>query len=255
MSKIGISRAGGVVTAIFDRPGKKNALDGEMYDALIAMLADAGRDPDIGAVVLGGAGGAFTAGNDLADFLVHLAEPRAFPALRFVRALAGFEKPLVAAVSGDAVGVGTTMLFHCDLVYAAPDAKFRTPFVDLGLVPEAAVSLTMPQRFGYARAAQYLLLGESFDAQDAFDLGLVVGLCDAEAVLGKAQEAAQRLATKPRAALLAARRLMRGDPSAIAARIEEEAELFIDALGDPQTKARMQAFFAQRKTQPSDRLA
>ncbi len=167
-----------------------------MYETLIDVLAQAERDPGICAVVLGGAGGNFTAGNDLADFLKFLGDPKSFPALRFVRALAAFQKPLVAAVSGDAVGVGTTLLFHCDLVYAAPDARFKTAFVDLGLVPEAAVSLTMPQRFGHAKAAQYLLLGESFGAQEAVALGLVNALCAADAVLAKAQEAAQRLAAK-----------------------------------------------------------
>ena len=149
-----------------------------MYLAIIAALSEAEADSALRAVLFAGAGGAFTAGNDLKDFFEGPRPGEEFPALSFVKTLAAFSKPMVAAVAGDAVGVGTTMLFHCDLVYAAPDARFKMPFVDLGLVPEAGVSLLAPRLFGQAKAAQYLLLCESFDAQEALRLNLVNAVTD-----------------------------------------------------------------------------
>lgn len=246
-AKLIVSREGDVVTLTMNRPDKKNALDRETYEAMIAALGEAERDGETGAVVLAGAGGAFTAGNDLNDFLSFLDSPKDFPALRFVRALASFQKPLAAAVEGDAIGVGTTMLFHCDLVYAAPGARFKMPFVDLGLVPEAGASLLVPRRFGLAKASQYMLLGESFDAEEALRLGLLTAIAPAKSLMETAQGAARRLTQKPRQALLAARRLMRGDVKEVLTKIDEEAELFAKALADPQTRARFDQFFAARK--------
>ena len=168
-----VSRDGRVMRLTFNRPEKKNALDGAMYRALVAALAAAAQDRDVRAVVFEGAGGDFTAGNDLADFRDLFRLDAEFPALTFVRALALFEKPLVAAVAGDAIGVGATLLLHCDLVYAEPQARLRMPFVDLGVVPEAGASLLLPRRIGLAHAAQYLLLAEPLSGEEAFRLGLV----------------------------------------------------------------------------------
>jgi enoyl-CoA hydratase/carnithine racemase len=235
--RIAITREGAVLHARLNRPEKKNALDRGMYAALIGALAQACADDGVGAVALSGAGGVFTAGADLKDFQAFDGPAAEFPALRFVKALAAFEKPLVAAVEGDAVGVGTTMLFHCDLVYAAPSARFKMPFVDLGLPPEAGASLLVPRRFGTAKAAQYLLLCESFDAAEALRLDLVNAVVSPDALVETALGAARRLAEKPRAALLEARRLLRGDPAEVLARIEEEGGLFARALTSPEARA------------------
>jgi enoyl-CoA hydratase/carnithine racemase len=245
--KITTSTADGVLELVLDRPDKKNALDREMYLALIEALDAARRNNAIRAVVFAGAGGDFTAGNDLADFRDFIGRPQDFPALAFVRLVAAFEKPMVAAVAGDAVGVGTTLLFHCDLVYASPDARLRMPFIDLGLVPEAGASLLVPRRIGMARATQYLLLGEAFSGEEALGFGLVNALAAPERVREMAMEAARRLAAKPVEALLASRRLMRGDPAEILARIDAEAELFARALASPQARERFAAFFARGK--------
>ena len=200
IDEIEIGRDGAVLSAAFARPQKKNAITGAMYEALIDALETAERDPDIGALVLSGKGGVFTAGNDLGDFLeVATHEAGEFPAWRFVSKLAEFEKPLVAAVHGLAIGVGTTLCFHCDLVYAAPEARFQMPFVDLGLVPEAGSSLLAPQRFGRAKAAEYLMLAEPFGADEALRLGLV------NAVLPQSRASAPRDGKSRRARRQAAR--------------------------------------------------
>ncbi|MBI5312928.1 MAG: enoyl-CoA hydratase/isomerase family protein [Methylocystis sp.] len=250
--KIIVSRDLGVLRLLMNRPEKKNALDREMYRALIATLEAASGDDAVRAVVFAGAGGNFTAGNDLADFRDFAPgrdiAPGAeiFPALTFVRAAAAFEKPLVAAVTGDAVGVGTTLLFHCDLVYASSEARFTMPFIDLALPPEGGASLLVPQRFGMAKASQYLLLGESFGGAEALRLGLVNELAPSEGVLDLAMDAARRLAAKPSQALFAARRLMRGEPNDILSRIDTEAALFAKALTSPEARERFAAFFASR---------
>jgi enoyl-CoA hydratase/carnithine racemase len=245
MSDIEIAREGAVLSAAFARPQKKNAITGAMYEALIEAFDTAGRDPDIGAVVLSGKGGVFTAGNDIADFLaVAMHESGEFPAWRFVSKLAEFEKPLVAAVDGLAIGVGTTLCFHCDLVYAAPSARFQMPFVNLGLVPEAGSSLLAPQRFGRAKATELLMLAEPFGAEEALRLGLVNALLPQAELLPHAMEKAAALAAKPRAALLATRRLMRGDNEAVKARMAEEMHAFSAALKSPEAHAAFQAFLS-----------
>ncbi len=245
MSDIEIAREGAVLSAAFARPQKKNAITGAMYEALIEAFDTAGRDPDIGAVVLSGKGGVFTAGNDIADFLaVAMHELGEFPAWRFVSKLAEFEKPLVAAVDGLAIGVGTTLCFHCDLVYAAPSARFQMPFVNLGLVPEAGSSLLAPQRFGRAKATELLMLAEPFGAEEALRLGLVNALLPQAELLPHAMAKAAALAAKPRAALLATRRLLRGDNEAVKARMAEEMHAFSAALKSPEAHAAFQAFLA-----------
>jgi enoyl-CoA hydratase/carnithine racemase len=213
---IELSRDGAVMSAAFARPQKKNAITGAMYEALIEAFEAAERDDSVGAFMLSGKGGVFTAGNDLGDFVAAASrESGDFPAWRFTTRLAEFGKPLVAAVDGLAVGIGTTLLFHCDLVYATPESRFQTPFVNLGLVPEAGSSLLAPQRFGRAKAAELLLLAEPFDAGQAHALGLVNALVPRSDLIAHAMSKAAALAAKPRAALLATRRLMRGDGEAL----------------------------------------
>ncbi|HET6377797.1 MAG TPA: enoyl-CoA hydratase-related protein, partial [Methylocella sp.] len=167
-----IERQGAVLRITFNRPEKKNALNRAMYLAAASALREASSDPSAGAIVLAGSGGVFTSGNDIADFLDPGADAGEFPAFTFIKALAACETPLVAAIEGLAIGIGATMMLHCDLVYVAPDTIFRLPFAGLGLVPEAASSLLLPQRIGMAKAAEFLLLGESFGAEEAVRLGL-----------------------------------------------------------------------------------
>lgn len=240
-----ITRDGAVLCVTFDRPEKKNALNRAMYMAATEALRQADSDPSIGAVVVAGSGGVFTAGNDIADFLEAPAEPGEFPAFTFIRTLAACETPLVAATEGLAIGIGATMILHCDLVYAAPDTVFRLPFVDLGLVPEAASSLLLPRRIGMAKAAELMLLGEPFDAEAAVRLGLANAIVPVWELLGFAIERAARLAAKPRAAIAATRRLMRGEVPEILARIEEEAQLFSAAMRSEEARAAFAAFLGK----------
>ncbi len=252
-NEIEIARQGAVLTAAFARPEKKNAITSAMYEALIDVFDTAEQDAGVGALVLSGKGGVFTAGNDIKDFIaiatgaVGSRDPRDFPGWRFISRLAGFGKPLIAAVQGAAVGIGTTLCFHCDLVYAAGDARFHMPFVNLGLVPEAGSSLLAPERFGRVRAAEYLLLGEPFDAQTAYRLGLVNEVLPEAALLPHAIEKAALLAAKPRSALLAARRLMRGDPAALRERMEREIEAFGVALASDEARSAFFAFMSGAK--------
>lgn len=234
----------GVIEIHIDRPDKKNALTAAMYRAMTAALADASARDEIGAVLFAGKGDAFCAGNDLKDFMAGPQGGEA--AFAFIRAIAAFDKPIVAAVQGLAVGVGTTMLFHCDLVYATPDARFITPFVNLGIVPEAGSSLLAPATLGHAKAASMLLLGEPMDAQTADQAGLVTAIVPADALLDHARQKAALLLTKPPQALAVTRRLMRGDPAALHQRIEEEARLFGEALKSAEAQEAFAAFFEKR---------
>ncbi len=183
----------------------------------------------------------------LATFSPPPAARRRRPPLCSSKALAAFEKPLVAAVEGPAIGIGTTLCFHCDLVYAAPGARFQMPFVNLGLVPEAGASLLAPQRLGYGRAAEFILLGEAFDAAVAHDLGLINAILEPGELYAHALAKAQALAAKPRDALLATRRLLRGDPAPLKARMDEEMRLFGEALRSPQARAAFMAFMQKSK--------
>ena len=245
---IDIKRDGAVMSILLNRPDKKNALTGAMYDALIEAFNEADADPKIGAIAISGAGGAFTAGNDIGDFLGNAtADMTDFPALRFIRRLAILDTPIVAAVQGVAVGVGTTRVFQCDLVYATPSAHFRMPFVDLGLVPEAGSTLLVPQIVGLQKAGEMLLLGDSFDGAEAHRLGIVNAIVPDGELLGVATERAHRLAAKPSNALATTRRLIRGDRDALLARIDEEARLFVKALRSTEAQSAFAAFMARSK--------
>lgn len=228
----------------FDRPEKKNAITSAMYAALAAELEAASSDEAVGAVVLFGEPGVFTAGHDIGDFLAMAAEARglAAPVLRFLRALASLDRPLLAGIDGIAVGIGATLLFHCDYVLATPRSMLRTPFTALGLTPEAASSLLAPRVMGTARAFELLVMGADFDAEAAKAAGLVnavVGPAELEALtLG----AARRLCGLPRGAVLAARRLLKGSSAEILARIEAEAEIFAERLASAEAQAAFAAF-------------
>ncbi|WP_181705803.1 crotonase/enoyl-CoA hydratase family protein [Chthonobacter rhizosphaerae] len=236
----------GVRVITIDRPEKKNALTGAMYRALADALGDTADDPAVGAVLIRGAPGAFTAGNDLADFAAAAAGGDvAGPILTFLRALATVETPLVAAVDGLAIGVGTTLLLHCDLVFASDRSVFRTPFTDLGLTPEAASSLLGPRLMGHQRAFELLVAGLAFDAAKAEAAGLVNRVLPQDRLEGEAFAAAAALAAKPRRAVAIARRLLKGDPMEVLQRIDEEAALFTERLQSAEAQAAFRAFLTR----------
>lgn len=243
-----IYRAGeGVAELRFNRPEKKNAILGEMYAAMADHLAAAEADPAVRAVIIGGEGGVFTAGNDLADFLQRPAQSGETPPVRrFMTALAYAEKPVVAAVDGLAIGIGTTLLLHCDLVVASTRARLQTPFVNLGLVPEFASSLLLPARVGPQRAAELLLLADMLDAETACRFGLVNRVVESDALDATAMDLARRLAAKPPEAMRQSKRLMRADPGLIDRRIGEENEVFARQLRSPEAREAFQAFLEKR---------
>lgn len=247
-AEIEVTRTNGTQVLRLNRSHKKNALTGAMYIALSDALEAGDRDSSVAAHVITGSGGVFTAGNDLGDFLATSrgAGELAVDVLRFVRLLPVVQKPLIAAVDGPAIGIGTTLLFHCDLVYATPASSFATPFLDLGLIPEAASSLLMPSRMGYARAFEMLVLGEAFTAERAVVAGFVNKIVPSEGLEATALGAAKRLAQKPPEALAIARRLMRGDPADVLARVEDELAGFRERLRSPEAIEAFTAFFEKR---------
>ena len=229
----------GVCTVAMARPEKRNALTQGMYAGLADAIERGASDPAIRCLLITGTEDVFCAGNDIADFRNRPAEDGARPSKRFYTGLAGFEKPIVAAVQGLAIGIGCTMLLHADIVYAAPEARFRLPFVDLGVVPELGSSLLVPRLVGRHRAAELMLLGEFFDAAAAREMGLVNRILDRAELLPNAMATAQALARKPQEALRATRRLLRVDQSALMARMEEERAIFAERLASAETQAIM----------------
>lgn len=242
-----VSDDGPVRVIRMNRPDKKNALTAPMYDAMAGAIESA--DDRIRCLLIAGAPGAFCAGNDLQDFLNVAAHGGGLgePVIRFLHALARCKKPVVAAVQDVAVGIGTTMLLHCDYVVAATDARFSTPFVNLGLVPEAASSLLAPRLMGQRRAFSLLVMGNALDAASAQECGLVNEVVAPDAADARALEAARRIAALPPEAVAATRALMRGSPDDIVARIDAEADLFRIRLQSPEARAAFEAFFARKK--------
>ena len=240
-----VSRADGVCEIRLNRPEKRNAITQAMYEALCSALAQTQGDTAVRAVLLSGEGAGFTAGNDLNDFLGGLKFDADNPIIRLLRALATFGKPLLAAVHGQTVGIGTTLLLHCDLVVAARSTVFSMPFVALGLVPEAASSLLLPQLVGRQRAAELLLLGKPFDAATAHSLGLVNRVVEDADVLSEARALARSVAAQPVEALFATRRLLRGDPAQVLARIDAEAKIFAERLGSEEFRAAVRAMMSR----------
>ena len=238
----------GVMTLTFNRVDKKNSITRDMYTALAHGVEQAASDAAVRVVVFQGHETIFSAGNDIADFLHQPPSGQDSPVFRFLRAIATIEKPVVAAVAGPAVGIGTTLLFHCDLVYAGDNAAFSMPFVNLGLCPEAASSLLVPRMFGYHRAAEALLLGEPFFAEAALEVGLVNRVLPPTEVNGYAQAQARKLATKPLSSLMETKRLMKGGQQAeVLTRMAEEGQSFGRMLREPAAREAFSAFMEKRK--------
>jgi enoyl-CoA hydratase/carnithine racemase len=238
---------GGVRTIRLNRPEKKNALTQAMYAEMTRALREAAASESIRCVLIAGAPGVFTAGNDIADFLQAAQGGSDLHALGFVEEIARNQTPKVAAVGGVAVGVGTTMLLHCDHVVASADATFSTPFLKLALLPEAASTLLAPMRMGYARAFSMLAMGRPLSAAEAKDAGLVNTVVDAVSVDAVALKAAREIAALPPKALAVTRGLMRGNIDEIIKRIELESMHFRDLLQSDEARAAFQAFLARKK--------
>jgi enoyl-CoA hydratase/carnithine racemase len=238
----------GVLRLTLNRPDKKNALTRAMYDDLTRFLDQASADDAIHCVVLAGAGSDFCAGNDILDFvqgapdfLSPQVDIDSLPVFRFLKALTFFAKPLVAAVQGQAVGIGVTVLLHCDLVVAADDIRLNLPFLKLGLVPEAGSTLLLPQRIGHARAFGWMALGEKIDARDAERLGLVNRVVAASDLVATAHEAARATAALPPSAVRYTKGLMR-DAASLWAVVQEEGRIFRQQLTSPDAQAAFAAF-------------
>jgi enoyl-CoA hydratase/carnithine racemase len=229
-----------------NRPDKKNALTQDMYAVMADAVASADDDPAVRAVVITGCEDIFTSGNDLNDFLKASIDDSETPVWRFLRAIATTRTPLIAAVNGAGIGIGTTMLLHCDFVYAGKSARFHMPFINLALVPEAASSLLLPRSTGYLKAAELLMLGEPFDANEALAAGIVTALADDGSELDKAMETARKLATKPPSALRQTKALLKADSQSVADRLKAEGDEFKVCLSSPEAKEAMTAFFERR---------
>jgi len=247
MSDIISEHSGSILDIQLNRPTKKNAMTSSMYVILADALNKAAEDEQIRVVLWHGAGDSFSAGNDIEDFLRNPPGPGESPQARLMKALIAFDKPLVAAVRGAAIGGGTTMLTHCDFVYAGESAKFQVPFVNLGLVPEFGSSYSLPSRFGHIRAAELLLLGLPFDARRAADLGLVTRVVPDPELLATASETARKLAEKPILALRACKRLMKqSSREQIELAIRAENEEFASRVRSAEAKEAFSAFMEKR---------
>ena len=246
---VSVTDEGPIRTVRMNRPDKKNALTAAMYQTMAVALEGANVHKDIRCVVIAGCPGAFSVGNDLAEFALAASsgEGLGTPVIRFLHALARCERPLVAAVQGLAVGVGTTMLLHCDHVVAGTDARFSTPFVNLGLVPEAASSLLAPRLMGHRRAFELLVMGRPLDSAAAQACGLINAVVEPDDVDAEAMKAARDIAALPAEALATARRLMRAAPDDIVARIDEEVRLFRERLQSAEARAAFDAFLTRKR--------
>lgn len=244
-----VERNAGLVTLRLNRPEKKNSLTNAMYGQLAEALRSAGADSSVRAVLITGGDDCFTSGNDVADFLQNPPRDMSSNVFHFMLALFEFSKPVVAAVCGPAVGIGTTLLLHCDLVYTQRDALLRMPFVNLGLCPEFGSSLILPQMLGHAKAAELLLLGESFSGAQAAQWGIAnQALEDSQATHAKALEMAMRFVQLPPSALADSKRLMRSpDRQKLREVIEEEGALFCKRLHSPEAREAMTAFMQRRQ--------
>jgi enoyl-CoA hydratase/carnithine racemase len=241
------SKDQGVLALGFNRPAKKNALTLDMYAALAREISAANSDDEVGAVLIYGEGVDFTSGNDVNDFLEHPPSGSDSPVWHFLTAIRDFTKPLVAAVTGRAVGVGTTMLFHCDYVIAGESSRFSMPFVNLGLVPEAGSSYLLPLIAGHHRAAELFMFGEPCTAQRGYEAGFVNEVVDDESVAMRAGERAKQLADQPRTAIRETKRLLReAHQKQLTAVMEEEARLFSAALESEETREAFMNFLMKK---------
>ena len=238
----------GVMTITFNRVDKKNSISSDMYATMADALVEAEKSSAVRVVVFQGHEAVFSAGNDIGDFLNGPPATEVSPVYRFLNAISTFTKPVLAAVCGPAVGIGTTMLLHCDLVYAGDNAAFSMPFVNLGLCPEAASSLLVPQMMGYHRAAEALLLGEPFMAEAALEVGLVNRVLPPLEANNYAQAIAKKLAAKPISSLVETKRLMKkGLATSVKAQMSEEGTSFARMLSEPAAKEAFGAFMDKRK--------
>jgi enoyl-CoA hydratase/carnithine racemase len=256
MSDIATTIQDGVLSIVFNRPHKKNALTEEMYAELVRTMDRGENDAAVKVILFSGAGGAFTAGNDLDDFVQRPPRDLDAPVFQFLIRLVRSRKPLIAAVEGVAVGIGTTLLFHCDLVYIGESAKFAVPFVSLGLCPEGGSSLLFPRVAGHQRAAEKLWLGEPFDAQEALQLGFVNQVLPTGQALAHALQKAQRLAALPQGSVRVTKALLRGQAlsggqgnadDTLLAQMRAEAAMFVERLNGPAAKEAIAAFLEKRK--------
>ncbi|NJJ56428.1 MULTISPECIES: enoyl-CoA hydratase-related protein [unclassified Pseudomonas] len=243
-----LQRERGLLTLQLNRPDKKNALTRAMYSQLAQALEQADADPDINAVLIQGSSGCFTAGNDIGDFLEQPPSDLDSPAFHFMKSLLNCRKPVIAAVAGAAVGIGTTLLLHCDLVYISRDARLRMPFVNLGLCPEFGASLILPRLLGHAKAAELLLLGEGFTGEQAAAWGMATeALGSGEAALAKAREMAERFEALAPGAVQVSKQLMKSvDREQLRQVIEEEGALFVQRLKSPEAIAALSGFMDRR---------
>jgi enoyl-CoA hydratase/carnithine racemase len=247
-NEISVECADGVMTITFNRPDKKNAITSAMYQAMTAAFARAHDDPGVRAILVRGSAGVFSAGNDLEDFMKAPPTGENAPVLQFLHGISTAQKPVVASVAGVAVGIGTTLLLHCDLVYAADSATFSLPFTQLALCPEAASSLLLPRIAGYPLAAEKLLLGEPFDAKEAHRMGIVNRLLPADEVDAFALAQAAKLAALPASSLRVTKMLMkRSSEREVHEQMKEEVVHFGRMLLAPEAREAMTAFFQKRK--------
>jgi enoyl-CoA hydratase/carnithine racemase len=241
-------QSNGIQTLRINRPDKKNALNLAMYQALADGLTEADRDDAVRVVLICGSDDCFTSGNDLADFLAAPPTGPESPVMQFLTAISEARKPIVAAINGLAVGIGVTMLLHCDLVYAGNSATFQMPFVNLGLCPEAGSTLLLPRIMGHQRAAELLLLGEPFNAAKACSLGIVTEICPDSDLLTITQNKALQLSVQPAAAVRLAKKLLKRDyATPLKETIVEEGVQFIARLKSPEAAEALQAFMQRRK--------
>jgi len=247
MSDIVTDRSNGILRIQLNRPAQKNAMTSAMYTGMADILNEADKDDTIRVVLWHSAGNVFSAGNDVVDFLKNPPKPGHFPQGELMDAFVRFEKPIVAAVQGAAIGGGTTMLTHCDFVYAGESAKFQLPFINLALVPEFGSSFSMPARVGYLRAADLYLLGERFPAARAAELGLVTRVVADRVLLETATETAQKLAAKPGGALLASKRLLKqASIGQLKEAIKSESREFMERVTSADAKEALSAFLEKR---------
>ncbi|MCG8312440.1 MAG: enoyl-CoA hydratase [Pseudomonadales bacterium] len=239
----------GILSIYIERPDKKNALTQDMYTALCDALTELNNNDAARAGFITGTQDCFCAGNDLADFLSSPPEPGSEPPVfRFLKALPKIEKPLVAAINGPAVGIGTTLLLHCDLVYAADTAKLQLPFASLGACPEAGSSLLLPQKIGYQKAAELLMLCDFFSAQDAKDWGLINDVFSTEDYQAKAYEQTKRIALQPASSMRVTKMLLKeSNKEALDSIMAIEMDYFAKMLRSPEAKEALQAFMEKRK--------
>src|SRR6266516_154338 len=248
MDEIITERSGNILRVELNRPTKRNAMTSRMYEALADIFNEAAKDERTRIVLWHGAGDSFCAGNDIEDFLKNPPGPGESPQARLMNAFVDFDKPLVAAVHGAAIGCGTTMLTHCDFIYAGESTKFQMPFINLAVVPEFGSSCSVPARIGHVRAAELILLGARFDARRAAELGLVTEVVSDKDVLARATETARKLAAKPAAALQASKRLMKQPfREQIKAAMKAENEEFSAQVRSEDAKEALTAFLEKRK--------